>query len=165
MVRLTFTELNYFEIVELLMIELLFSGVNFQTTLAGGLLIGLSATLLLLFNGRLAGISGIAYSLFDKSKTDKLWQLLFLAGLISGAKLLHVFADMPEPSSSTASMPILIIGGLLVGFGTQMGSGCTSGHGICGISRYSGRSITSTLLFMIFGIISVSVFRHLLGLL
>lgn len=146
------------------MIESLFENVNVITTLSGGLLIGLSATVLLLFNGRIAGASGIAYNLFSSPKGDKLWRLLFLAGLVIGANLLHVISNVPIPTPSEASVPVIMIGGLLVGFGSQLGSGCTSGHGICGIARFSKRSIVSTVTFMSVGIMSVSLFRYLTGL-
>ncbi len=145
------------------MFEVLFSGVNFYYTLIGGFLIGLSATMLLLFNGRIAGVCGIAFGLFNQSVGDKLWRWLFLSGLVGGAILLHLLADLPDPSPSNASLPILISGGFLVGFGTQVGSGCTSGHGVCGISRFSNRSIISTLLFITFGVLSMLLFRHLMG--
>lgn len=145
------------------MFETLFSAVNFYYTVFGGLLIGLAATLLLLFNGRIAGICGIAFGLLNQSIGDKLWRWLFLAGLVGGAILLHLFADLPVPSPSNASLPILILGGFLVGFGTQVGSGCTSGHGVCGISRFSNRSIISTVLFITFGVLSMLLFRHLIG--
>ncbi len=145
------------------MFETLFSGINFYYTVVGGLLIGLSATLLMLFNGRIAGVCGIAYGLFNQSIGDKLWRWLFLFGLILGAILLHYFGGLSAPSPSNASLPILILGGFLVGFGTQMGSGCTSGHGVCGISRFSNRSIISTVLFIMFGVLSMLVFRHLFG--
>lgn len=145
------------------MFETLFSGVNFLYSIVGGLLIGLSATLLLLFNGRIAGICGIAFGLFNQSVGDRAWRWLFLFGLVGGAILLHFLADIPMPTASTASLPVLIIGGFLVGFGTQIGSGCTSGHGVCGISRFSNRSIISTLLFITFGVLSMLLFRHLIG--
>jgi len=146
------------------MIESFLSGVNLFNTLVGGLLIGTSATLLLLFNGRIAGISGIAFGLFNQSINDKLWRWLFLLGLIVGAASLHFFSDIAIPSASQASKSVIIIGGFLVGFGTYLGSGCTSGHGVCGISRFSNRSITSTILFVLFGILSMTFFRHVLGL-
>jgi uncharacterized membrane protein YedE/YeeE len=143
--------------------EMLFSGVNFYYTLIGGFLIGLSATMLLLFNGRIAGVCGIAFGLFNQSVGDKLWRWLFLFGLTSGVITLHLLTKIPAPTPSSASLPILILGGFLVGFGTQFGSGCTSGHGVCGISRFSNRSIISTLLFIIFGLISMLLFRHFFG--
>ena len=145
------------------MFETLFSGVNFYYTIVGGLLIGLSATLLLLFNGRIAGVCGIAFGLFNQSVGDKLWRWLFLSGLVGGAILLHLFSDLPAPTPTNASLPILILGGFLVGFGTQVGSGCTSGHGVCGISRFSSRSIISTVLFIVFGVLSMLLFRHFVG--
>jgi len=147
----------------IIVIETLFSEVNLYYTLLGGVLIGLSAAFLLLFNGRIAGICGIAFGLFNLQKGDKLWRLLFVIGLVLGVFLAHWLTDIAVPEPSQANLPILILGGLLVGFGTQIGSGCTSGHGVCGIARLSNRSILATLLFISFGMISMTVFRHLLG--
>ena len=143
--------------------EFLLDGVNVPFALLGGLLIGTSATLLLLFNGRIAGVCGIAFGLFNQTVGDKLWRWLFLFGLIIGSLVLHFIADIEVPSAPDASFPVLIISGLLVGFGTQLGSGCTSGHGVCGISRFSNRSLISTVLFVGFGMISMLLFRHLVG--
>jgi len=145
------------------MLENLFAGVNVYYSVTGGLLIGLSATLLLLFNGRIAGITGIVFGIFSQPFGDKLWRWLFLAGLIGGTLSLHFVMDMPIPKASNESLPILIVAGFLVGFGTQMGSGCTSGHGVCGISRFSNRSIFSTVLFILFGVVSMLLFRHGMG--
>lgn len=137
--------------------------------LLGGLLIGISATLLLWLNGRIAGICGIAFNVLSQftegtvKATEVSWRLLFLVGLIVGAGVYHFVSQAPIPTSQNTSLGVLIAGGLLVGLGTKIGSGCTSGHGVCGIGRLSVRSIMATLTFMGFGVISVFVFRHLLG--
>lgn len=137
--------------------------------LLGGLLIGLSATLLLWLNGRIAGICGIAFGVLSEiiSGTTRLpevsWRLLFVIGLVAGAAVYHFVTQAPIPVSQNPSLGVLIAGGLIVGFGTKIGSGCTSGHGVCGIGRLSVRSIVATMTFMLFGVISVFVFRHLLG--
>lgn len=130
---------------------------------AGGMLIGLSATLLLLFNGRIAGISGILSGVFTLRAGDKAWRLLFLSGMLIAGFAYQLllpgsFSDRPDFPPS-----LLLTGGFIVGFGTRMGGGCTSGHGVCGIGRLSKRSIIATLVFMGAGIMSVYITRHLLG--
>ncbi len=133
--------------------------------LIGGVLIGLSASLLLLFNGRVAGISGIAGSLFSLSGHEAPWRLSFLAGMVGGGFL--VGALLPDAwgqaSTSSSGLGLIAVAGLLVGFGTRLGSGCTSGHGICGISRGSSRSIAATLTFMAAGVAAVFALRTLMG--
>ena len=130
--------------------------------LIGGLLIGAASVLLLLFNGRIAGISGILGGLFRPAPGDAGWRAAFAGGLLAGALLLRAFA--PEVfGPNTTSMPMVAIAGLLVGFGTRLGNGCTSGHGVCGISRLSTRSIAATLTFMATGFATVYVVRHVLG--
>ena len=127
--------------------------------LVGGLLIGLAAGLLWFLNGRILGVSGIIGGLFTFSRADTLWRATFLGCLISGGVLMYYFHPQ---SFEMIQMPssILVIAGFLVGFGTRLGNGCTSGHGVCGISRISIRSIVATLLFMSFGILTVSFVRH-----
>ena len=141
---------------------------NFDLTnalfgLAGGVLIGLSAAVLLLANGRIAGISGITGSLIAL-KLPAAWteSLLFLAGLVT-APALYALVVSPPAINITGSVPLLIAGGVLVGVGSRMGSGCTSGHGVCGMSRLSKRSILATLTFMAVAIIAVAVSRHLIA--
>ncbi len=133
------------------------------SALVGGVLIGISASILLLFNGRTAGISGIVGGLVSLPKGDMLWRGLFLGALVVGA-LLYRLAD---PASAvikiTGSVPLLVIGGLIVGFGTRLGSGCTSGHGVCGIARLSRRSVVATLCFMLSAMVTVYVARHMVG--
>ncbi|GAC1619976.1 MAG: YeeE/YedE thiosulfate transporter family protein [Nevskia sp.] len=131
--------------------------------LAGGALIGLAATLLLLFNGRLAGVSGIFGSLMlDRAPGgDRVWRALFLLGLVAGALLYAQVGDAPVPGVGVLGWAGVLAGGLLVGFGTRLGTGCTSGHGICGLARFSRRSAAATLCFMVFGFLTVFVLRHL----
>ena len=132
------------------------------SALAGGVLIGLAASILLLFNGRMAGISGIVGGLTSLPKGDMVWRGLFLAGLAVGA-LGYRLADSGAAIEVTGSLPLLVIGGLIVGHGTRLGSGCTSGHGVCGIARLSGRSIVATLCFMVSAAATVFVARHVVG--
>jgi uncharacterized membrane protein YedE/YeeE len=130
--------------------------------LLGGSLIGVAATLLLAWNGRIAGISGLLGGLVRPTRGDVLWRALFLIGLVAGAT--PWFALSPRDSFQiTAHLPLLLAGGFLVGFGTQLGNGCTSGHGVCGIARGSRRSLVATLTFMLTGATTVFVLRHLLG--
>jgi uncharacterized membrane protein YedE/YeeE len=129
----------------------------------GGLLIGLAASVLLLGNGRVAGISGIlGQALWPTAYEDRGWRLAFLIGLPLGAALTSLVARLPVVDIQ-ASPAVLVVAGLLVGFGTRLGNGCTSGHGVCGMSRGSVRSIAATLTFMGVAGLVVFVARHLLG--
>ena len=132
------------------------------TAVAGGALIGVAAAMFLLFNGRIAGISGILGGLLRSRKGEIGWRLAFVIGLIAAPLVYQIFALLPV-SRIVASESTLIIAGLLVGLGTRYGSGCTSGHGVCGLSRFSIRSLVSTLLFMAAGFATVFVTRHLLA--
>lgn len=133
------------------------------SALIGGLMIGGAAAILLWLNGRIAGVSGIAWNLIARPREDGNWRLAFLTGLVLGAFIYRwVSGDAVVPVIE-ASWGVLIMGGLLVGFGTQLGGGCTSGHGVCGIARLSPRSIVATLIFMASAIATVFVVRHLLG--
>ncbi len=132
------------------------------TALAGGLLIGLATALLLLFNGRIAGISGIVGGLLKPVRGDLAWRAAFVAGLVMAPMAWLVFAALPRLHVA-AGTPTLVVAGLLVGVGTRYGSGCTSGHGVCGISRGSPRSLVATGSFMAAGFVTVFVVRHLLG--
>lgn len=137
--------------------------VNFLWPLAGGLLIGLSAGLYLLSTGRIAGISGIAAS--AAGLTDGGFGTLgfgFLVGIFGGAAVTSALIRHPD-IAVTSSVPLLIIAGLLVGFGTRLGSGCTSGHGICGMARLSPRSIVATLTFMTVAVFTVFIMRLVTG--
>ncbi|WP_372982836.1 YeeE/YedE family protein [Marinobacter sediminum] len=144
------------------MIDVAWSDFTPWTALAGGLLIGLATALFLLLNGRIAGISGILGGLLSPSRGDIAWRLAFMAGLIGAPLAWLMVADLP-PIEINAGYPSLIIAGLLVGLGTRYGSGCTSGHGVCGLSRLSLRSLVATLSFMAAGFITVYIIRHLLG--
>jgi uncharacterized membrane protein YedE/YeeE len=132
------------------------------TSLAGGVLIGLAAALFLLFNGRIAGISGILGGLLQRPLGDMAWRVAFLLGLVGAPLIYGLFAPLPtvQVDAGTAT---LIVAGLLVGIGTRYGSGCTSGHGVCGLSRGSVRSLVATAAFMTAGFVTVFVVRHLLG--
>ena len=132
-------------------------------SLVGGLILGVATVILLLGIGRIAGISGIASSLLQPKKVE-LWQVLFILGLIISPLLYQLFATLPT-MEVTDSLPLLIAAGLIVGFGTRLGSGCTSGHGICGNARLSPRSMVATITFIGFGILTVYVGRQLLGVL
>ena len=140
--------------------------VNFTpvSALAGGVLIGLAAAMLLLLSGRLAGISGIVAGLLPPAEGDAVWRLWFLAGLIAGSVLYRVGSgDGPETLVFEATWPVLIAGGLLAGFGTRLSGGCTSGHGVCGLGRLSPRSLVATATFLATGAIAVYVSRHVIG--
>ena len=132
-------------------------------SLCGGILIGLSVSLLLLCDGKIAGISGIVGGLLSPTQNDTAWRVLFVAGLLTGGLFFSFFSPQVFTFSISRSTGALILAGLLVGFGTRLGNGCTSGHGVCGISRFSGRSIIATMTFMITGIITVYIVNHLLG--
>jgi uncharacterized protein len=133
------------------------------SALVGGALIGLSATMLLLFNGRVAGISGIFNGLLNPAQQDKTWRALFMLGLIIGAALYVWSPQGGAPVPLSLPIVLLLSAGFLVGFGTRMGSGCTSGHGVCGLGRFSFRSLMATLTFIAFGIVTVYAARHLFG--
>lgn len=135
-------------------------------SLSGGLLIGLSAALLIALLGRVAGISGITGALLQMPTWSAVkqwgWRLAFIAGLVAAPLVWQLFA--PLPAMEMPSNPVIIIvAGLLVGFGTRMGSGCTSGHGVCGLSRLSMRSLAATLTFIATGAVTVFVMRHVFG--
>jgi uncharacterized membrane protein YedE/YeeE len=129
----------------------------------GGLIIGLSVTMMLLFAGRVTGISGIIGGVLNPSTSDKNWRIYFLIGLILGGLSLKLLRPEVFTVISSATKSDYILAGLLVGFGTLLGNGCTSGHGVCGISRFSKRSIIATITFIISGMVSVLVFRFLRG--
>jgi hypothetical protein len=131
-------------------------------SLAGGVLIGLAATLLVLFNGRIAGISGVLGGLLEPARGDVAWRVAFVLGLVAAPLVWRLVAAWPRLHVDT-SMPVLVVAGLLVGAGTRYGAGCTSGHGVCGLSRGSARSLAATAAFMAAGFAVVFVVRHLLG--
>lgn len=132
--------------------------------LLGGALIGLAAAMLMLLTGRIAGISGIFGGLLTPSTNDRGWRVAFISGLIA-APLLASFvtgASLPSPAMP-ASMVLIVVAGLLVGFGSRMGGGCTSGHGVCGVARFSARSLVATAVFMVAAIATVAIVRHMIG--
>lgn len=128
-------------------------------SLIGGLLIGFSTLLMIRLLGKIAGISGIVGQLWSADKDDRAWRFAFVAGLLVSPLLYALFSPLPETSVVT-STPWLIVAGLLVGFGSRLGSGCTSGHGVCGLSRLSLRSLAATLTFMATAILVVWLLRH-----
>ncbi|SFM18354.1 YeeE/YedE family protein [Variovorax sp. OV329] len=130
--------------------------------LAGGVLIGTAAAMFVLLNGRVAGISGVLGGLLRPSGGDVAWRVAFLLGLVGAPLAYALFAAPPEPQID-AGCGALVLAGLLVGIGTRYGAGCTSGHGVCGLSRLSPRSLVATLVFMGAGFATVFVARHLLG--
>lgn len=130
----------------------------------GGALIGLSAALLMLLTGRIAGISGIFGGLLSTTANDRGWRIAFIAGLIAAPLLATrlTSAALPSPAMPT-SLILIVVAGLLVGFGTRMGGGCTSGHGVCGIARLSARSLIATAVFIATAIATVAIARHTIG--
>ncbi|MDH7942381.1 YeeE/YedE family protein [Pseudohongiella sp. SYSU M77423] len=130
--------------------------------LAGGALIGLAAAMFILLNGRIAGISGIVGGLLNPQTGDVTWRIMFVLGMLLAPAVWLLAADMPGIQID-ADYPLLIIAGLLVGISTRYGAGCTSGHGVCGISRLSPRSVIATLAFMATGFLTVFIMRHVLS--
>ncbi|MGV3494354.1 MAG: YeeE/YedE family protein [Ramlibacter sp.] len=132
------------------------------TSLAGGVLLGIAAALFILVNGRILGISGIVGGLMQRAPGDAGWRIAFLLGMLAAPATFLLFAPagfLPAPRIE-AGFGTVVIAGLLVGFGTQYGSGCTSGHGVCGLSRLSPRSLVATLAFMAMGFVTVFLLRH-----
>jgi uncharacterized membrane protein YedE/YeeE len=132
-------------------------------SLLGGMLIGLAASILLLFNGRVAGISGIVGGLVLPRRGDVRWQATFVAGLVAGGLVLRAVRPAAMAAILDVSPAAVVLAGLLVGAGTRLGNGCTSGHGVCGISRGSARSLVATVAFMAAGAITVFVVRHVVA--
>jgi uncharacterized protein len=133
------------------------------SALIGGVLIGLSAAVMWLGLGRVAGISGIVGNLLTGKFEDTAWRLAFIVGLVAAPVLYGIVGGYLPSIMLSPSVPIVVSGGVLVGFGTRLGGGCTSGHGVCGMARLSPRSIAATLLFMVSGFATVVVVRHLIG--
>lgn len=133
------------------------------SALIGGTLIGLSVAMMILFNGRIAGISGVSGGLLTATGNDLVWRLVFLLGLIGGAMFIDHWLPMNSSSKVDTPLWLLISGGFLVGFGSRLGNGCTSGHGVCGIARLSGRSVIATLTFMGSAALTVYIMRHIAG--
>lgn len=129
----------------------------------GGALIGLSAVLLMLFNGRIAGISGIFSGTLAGQTSRQIWRYLFLLGLVIAPLPYWALTQTKPAFEMTGNWAIIVGGGLLVGFGTRLGSGCTSGHGVCGLPRLAPRSVVSVLLFMVAGVVSATATRLVVG--
>lgn len=127
------------------------------SALIGGLIIGLSALLLMMFNGRIAGISGITAGTLFADAGDRMWRIAFVLGLIAGPVVYSMLSGVQPNFVMTDNKGLIIAAGLLVGFGTRLGSGCTSGHGVCGLSRLSVRSLVAVLTFMFTGMVTVAV--------
>lgn len=131
--------------------------------LLGGVLIGISAGAFLILNGRIAGISGILGGVLTPARGDTAWRLWFVAGLLCGGLLLVAFHAAAFPETIDSSSATLVAAGLLVGFGTRLGNGCTSGHGVCGMARLSPRSIVATITFIAVGAVTVVVATRVFG--
>ena len=136
---------------------------GWQAGLLGGVLIGLAASLLLLSIGRIAGISGIAFGLFAAPRADRAWRAAFLLGMMASGAVALAVVPTPPVRTQTGSTVLLAVAGLLVGFGTRRGNGCTSGHGVCGVARGSRRSIAATGVFLGTGMLTVFLLRRGLG--
>ena len=132
-------------------------------SLIGGTLIGLSASAMLVFNGKIAGVSGIVGGLVSLRRSDTLWRVAFVAGLVTGGFILRLLAPQAFEFGIVRSGGALALAGFMVGLGARVASGCTSGHGVCGISRFSPRSIVATAIFIVAGAAGVYVVNHLLG--
>lgn len=132
-------------------------------SIVGGAIIGIAVSLMLLFNGRVTGISGIIGGTLTPKSNDTIWRVTFILGLLAGGFVLKFILPEAFEIKSSAQTIDYIIAGLLVGFGTLLGNGCTSGHGVCGISRFSVRSIMSTVTFISFGVLSVLLFKYIRG--
>ena len=129
----------------------------------GGALVGIAAVLMMALNGRIAGVSGILAGVFTQGTGERLWRFLFVLGIVLGGSLPPLLsADFKAPLPGAGTL-LAVIGGLLVGLGTGLGSGCTSGHGICGIARFSKRSIVATLTFIVAGVVTVTLLRLTTG--
>ena len=129
----------------------------------GGIFIGTSSVILMWFNGRIAGISGIFHGLFKYNLNDYWWRVLFIIGLLVGVQIYYFIPGIQFTPRTNYPIFLLIIAGFLVGVGTKYGGGCTSGHGICGIARFSLRSIVATIIFIASGMITVFILKHILG--
>ena len=129
----------------------------------GGVLIGSAAVLLMALNGRVAGISGILANVILGTPGDRLWRILFVVGLVLGPLVVRLTTGEPSPFEMTTNFALIVSGGVLVGVGTRLGSGCTSGHGVCGLSRFSVRSLIAVVTFIGVGMVTVTAFRLLAG--
>ena len=137
--------------------------IDFAWALLGGALIGTASVILLALNGRIAGVSGILGGIVRPTRGDVGWRVAFMAGLMAGGWAVARLAPQAVPEALPVPWPVMAIAGLVVGFGARLGSGCTSGHGVCGIGRLSPRSLIATGTFVATGAITVFVARHVLG--
>ena len=140
--------------------------IDLQTMLtasAGGALIGLAAVAMLLLNGRVMGVSGQLAGIFSTSVSDRTLRIAFIVGIVAGAALMSTIMPGVLGTTSHRSLPLLVVGGVIVGLGTRLGGGCTSGHGVCGLARNSARSLTATITFMVVAIGTVAVTRLITG--
>lgn len=135
--------------------------INFTpfASLIGGIILGLASALMLILFGKIMGISGIIGTALDRPKNDTLWRLVLIAGLVSSAVIFGPLIDVSRTAPTETNLWLIVLAGLLVGYGTRLGSGCTSGHGICGISRLSVRSLVATGVFMVAGIMTVAIMQ------
>jgi hypothetical protein len=131
--------------------------------LLGGILIGLSASAMLMVEGKIAGISGIFAGVLSPAKGETAWKASFVAGLLAGGVMLRIFLPRAFDFGIIRTYGALVVAGLLVGFGTRLGNGCTSGHGVCGIGRLSPRSVVATMTFIASGLATVYLVNHVLG--
>ncbi|BAQ61290.1 probable transmembrane protein [Geminocystis sp. NIES-3708] len=135
---------------------------NWINGLIGGILIGISATILLVFNGRIAGISGMINGALEFA-TSQIWRWYFLGGMLIGGLIYEYLLPLPNTPRYNLDLMAMIMGGFLVGFGTRMGNGCTSGHGVCGLGRLSVRSLTAVISFLASGMVTVYILKHMIG--
>jgi uncharacterized membrane protein YedE/YeeE len=131
--------------------------------LAGGALIGIAAVLLMWANGRIAGVSGIAAGIVSQTGAERVWRILFTLGLVFGAGSWVAWSGHAAPLRADFPKLALLVSGLLVGYGTSMSKGCTSGHGVCGLARHSSRSLVATITFLVVAILTTFLVRHVLG--
>lgn len=140
---------------------------EYISAIIGGVMIGIAAVFLMAMLGRIAGVSGILGTILDPTPVagndSRLWRVAFIVGLVCAPILFAYPSGIDIPYEPVRSLPLLIIGGLIVGIGTQVGGGCTSGHGICGISRFSGRSVVATIVFMASAMVTVGIRLHVVG--
>lgn len=132
---------------------------SIKNAVVGGILIGVAVSIMLIFNGRVTGIAGIVSGAITFPKKDMAWRVAFILGLVAAGAIFYQINPEYFKNESGRSLPVVIIAGLLVGFGTVLGSGCTSGHGVCGISRVSVRSLSATIAFIVAGFLTASLFR------
>lgn len=136
---------------------------EFLMAFLGGLMIGMAAVLLMATHGSIMGVSGIASKLLPPVATDWQWRIVFLAGVLVAPLIGYTISGAPPAVEITSNYALLVVGGLLVGFGTVIGNGCTSGHGVCGLSRFSIRSLVATGVFMLSAFVTVYITHHVLG--